>query len=217
MKGSAHILGGALPFLYLIHKTTDLDLDGIALKYESSVSGIYISEKESHMEKKWDKFEETLNKGAIAISSIAFVIMIVVITANVIARYLFHSSLNWAEEIAYLCFNWAVFFGVAIVYRYQGLTAIDLVVDRLKGKVKQAVLIFGYLLVTLTNVGLIVWGIQFSIVAWERKSPALQIPYFFYDISIPLAAILLLIYSSKFLIKTIRGEELENAALEDRV
>ena len=82
------------------------------------------------MEKKWDKFEETLNKGAIAISSIAFVIMIVVIIANVITRYLFHSSLNWAEEIAYLCFNWAVFFGVAIVYRYQGLTAIDLVVER---------------------------------------------------------------------------------------
>ena len=169
------------------------------------------------MKNKWDKIDNTLNKGAIAISSVAFSIMVIVITLNVITRSALNVSLNWAEEVAYLCFNWAVFFGVAIVYRYQGLTAIDLVVDRMKGKLRQGVLIFGYLLVSLVNLGLIVWGINFSIVAWERKSPNLKIPYFFYDISIPLAAILLLLYSTRFLIKTIRGEELENAALEDRV
>ena len=169
------------------------------------------------MKNKWDKIDSALNKGAIAISSVAFVIMIVLITLNVISRYVLNSSINWAEEVSYLCFNWAVFFGVAIVYRYQGLTAIDLVVDKMKGKLRQAVLAFGYLLVTLANLGLIVWGVNFSIVAWDRKSPALKIPYFFYDISIPLAAILLLLYSTRFLIKTLRGEELENAALEDRV
>ncbi len=176
-----------------------------------------LREKEYDMTKKWDKIEEALDRGAAGIASGAFIIMIAVITLNVLSRYLFRKSFNWAEEIAYLCFNWSVFFGVAVVYRYQGLTAIDLVVDKLKGRVRHTVLVLGYLLVTLTNLGLIVWGIQFSIVAWDRKSPSLHIPYTFYDLSIPLAAVLLLAYSTKFLIRAFRGEELRSAALEDRV
>lgn len=163
------------------------------------------------------KIEDALDKGAAIIASIAFVTMVILISANVILRYSLHESINWAEEVAYLCFNWTVFMGVAIVYRNQGLTAIDLVVDRLHGMAKRIVLLLGYLLVSAINVGLIIWGTKFSIVAWQRKSNILQIPYFFYDIAIPLAGVLLLIYSLTFFIKTIRGEELENTALEDRV
>lgn len=167
--------------------------------------------------KKIEKLERALDLGATVISASAFVVMIVVISANVICRYIFKTSINWAEEVAYLCFNWVVFFGVAIVYRYQGLTAIDLVVDRLHGKVKQVVLLLGYFLVTLINIGLIVWGVQFSFSAWERKSPVLRIPYFFFDIAIPLAAVLLLFYSLKFFVLTIQGKTAESTAFENRV
>lgn len=166
--------------------------------------------------KKIKKFEKVMNSVATVIASTAFSVMVLLISINVFTRYLLSTSLNWAEEVAYLCFNWAVFFGVAIVYRYQGLTAIDLIVDRLHGKVKKAVLIFGYTLIVLVNIGLIVWGTQFSVIAWARKSPSLQIPYFFYDISIPLAGLMLLYYSIKFLIRTIRNEDVSSAALEDR-
>lgn len=166
---------------------------------------------------KWNKIEEALDRMAFVIASAAFIAMVVLTSGNVISRYIFSRSFNWAEEVSYLCFNWAVFFGVALVYRDQGLTAIDLIVERLRGAAKKGALIFGYLLVSLANAGLIVWGLQFSVNAWQRKSPALHIPYFFYDISIPLAAVLLLLHSLKFLIRTVRGEEVKAAALEDRV
>ena len=169
------------------------------------------------MTKILEKIENVLYKGAIFVAAAGFIAIVALISVNVISRYLFMKSFNWAEEVAYLCFNWVVFLGVAIVYRYQGLTAIDLVVNRLKGKAKRAVLVFGYALVSLTNAGFIVWGIQFAIKAWERKSPSLHIPYFFYDISIPVAAVLLLIYSVRFLIMAIRGEDVESASLENRV
>ncbi len=169
------------------------------------------------MVKKLDKIENALNKGAIFVTAAAFVVIVALISLNVISRYLFMKSFNWAEEVAYLCFNWVVFLGVTIVYRYQGLTAIDLVVNRLHGRAKKAVLVFGYLLVVLTNLGLIVWGTKFSIQAWARKSPSLMIPYFFYDISIPVSGVLLFVYSLRFMIKAIRGEDVESAALEDRV
>lgn len=130
------------------------------------------------IEKKWDKLDNIFDKISIWITSVAFLAIVVVISFNVISRYMFGKSFNWAEEIAYLCFNWVVFFGVAIVYRYQGLTAIDLLVNRLPEKAKKVVLVFGYFLVTLTNLGLIIWGTEFAIMAWQRKSSFLQIPYF---------------------------------------
>lgn len=169
------------------------------------------------IEEKWDKLDRVFDKICVVITSTAFLVIVAAISLNVICRYLFGKSFNWAEEIAYLCFNWVVFFGVAIVYRYQGLTAIDLVVNRLAEKPKKVVLVFGYILVTMANLGLIVWGTKFAMMAWERKSSFLQIPYFYYDISIPLAAIMLFMYSLKFLIKAIHGEDVDSAALEDRV
>ena len=173
-------------------------------------------EKWLEIEKKWDRLNDKIDKLCIAIACVAFVGIVVFICGNVLCRFILSKSLNWAEEVAYLCFNWVVFFGVVVIYRHQGLISIDLLVDRLPPKSKRGVLIFGYLLVVLINIGLIVWGTQFSIVAWARKSPSLQIPYFFYDISIPLAAIFLLMYSMKFLIRAIMGENVDAAALEDR-
>ena len=74
----------------------------------------------------------------------------------------------------------------------------------------------GYSLVVLVNFGLVVWGAKFAWAAWARLSPALEIPYFYFDVSIPLAAIILLGYSLKFAIKVFKGEELTSAAFEER-
>ncbi len=160
--------------------------------------------------------EKWISRIALAISGSAFVIMVTLITVNVFARYIFSNSLNWAEEVAYLCFNWAVFFGVVLLYANQGLTAIDLLVDRMPKTMKKISMVIGFFLVTLANIGLIVWGTEFAIAAFERKSPALKIPYFFYDLSIPLAGIFLLYFSVKFLVFTIKNKEIKSAALEER-
>ena len=103
-----------------------------------------------------------------------------------------------------------------MVYRYQGLTAIDVLVNALPEKARRVVLILNYALITAICVALVVWGWQFAMSAWTRKSPSLHIPYFFFDIPIPLAAVCLAGYSLKFLVQTIRGQETEVAALEER-
>lgn len=165
---------------------------------------------------KMNRTETVLNRIAMAISGVAFVAMVFFTSLNVICRYFFHYSINWAEEITYLAFNWAVFFGTAVVYRYQGLTAIDVLVNRLPPKGKKVVLLFDYSLLFAINISLMVWGWTFAMNAWIRKSPILGVPYFFFDVSIPLAAVIMAWYSLKFLIKTIKNEEIEEAALEER-
>lgn len=141
------------------------------------------------------KVEAVVNNIATVVSGMAFVAMVFFTSLNVICRYFFNYSFNWAEEITYLAFNWAVFFGTAVVYRYQGLTAIDVLVNRLPAKGRKAVMVFDYSLLLAINVSLVVWGFTFAMNAWIRKSPILGIPYFFFDVSIPLAAIIMAGYS----------------------
>ncbi len=171
---------------------------------------------EVFMKQKASRLESIVDMTAKIISSTAFIGMVLLISMNVFSRYVFNLSFNWAEELAYLLFNWTVFFGVAILYRYQGLTAIDALVNHMSPKVKRVALIFNYSILLAITSCLVVWGYVFAMNAWVRKSPSLHIPYFYYDISIPLACIILAGYSLKFLIMTIKGEQIEEVALEFR-
>ena len=76
------------------------------------------------MKRKGAKLENAVNWVASVIGGISLVGMVVLISLNVISRFLFATSFNWAEEVTYMLFNWAVVFGVVVVYRYQGLTCL---------------------------------------------------------------------------------------------
>ena len=169
------------------------------------------------MAEKVAKAEKIANKIATVISGTAFIGMVIFISMNVISRYFFNRSFNWAEEVTYLFFNWAVFFGVTIIYRHNGLTAIDAIVNRLPIKGKRVVMTINFFIILAINVSLIIWGTTFALNAFARKSPTLGIPYFYFDLSIPLACILLAAYTLKFLIRTIKGEDVEEAAIEERL
>lgn len=157
-----------------------------------------------------------INLFAKLISGTAFVGMILSIIVNVFSRYLFGKSFSWAEEIAYLLFNWSIYFGVTVLYNDQGLISIDAIVDRLPKKAQRIVSIGNYSLLLAINACLVVWGFSFAMRSWIRSSPSLSIPYFYFNVSVPLAAIILTIYSARFLIMTIRSEEIHTAPLEER-
>ena len=110
------------------------------------------------MKRKGAKLENTVNWVASVIGGVSLVGMVVLISLNVISRFLFATSFNWAEEVTYMLFNWAVFFGVVVVYRYQGLTAIDVLVNALPEKARRVVLILNYALNNASCVALVVWG-----------------------------------------------------------
>ena len=63
------------------------------------------------------KAGDVLYKAECIIAGAAFIVMVGVIIFNVLARFITKSSFAWAEEISYLGFNWAVFFGICVVYR----------------------------------------------------------------------------------------------------
>ena len=162
------------------------------------------------------KFDKGLYIFQFALSSVAFLGMIGLTVANVFVRLVMSKTLAWSEELTYACFNWAVYIGIGLVYRNQGMIAIGAIVDRLPEKAKRYVMIAVHAIVLFTNVCLIVWGFQLSIFAMARKTPILKLPYFWIDMAIPVGAIILTYYSAKYLVMTIKGEEVHEASLEER-
>lgn len=162
------------------------------------------------------KFKEALSKIEAVISGAAFVGLITITSINVFVRILLLKTIPWTEEVSYLLFNWAVFFGACTLYSRQGLIAIDVVVDHLPDKVRHVARAASFALVFVMCVILVIWGLQFSINAWSRPSSFLKIPYFFFDISVPISAAIMAGYSVDFFIQSVRGKDVASLALEDR-
>lgn len=76
-----------------------------------------------------EKFENVvMGIGLLAISAIVF--------ANVIARYFFHFSLEWSEEVSRYIVVWVTFFGISSCARYDAHVSVDLVPNKVKGNSK---------------------------------------------------------------------------------
>lgn len=83
-------------------------------------------------------------------------IMVVVLTAEVIARYLLHSSIIWASEIALICFIWQVYLASIGVMRRRRHVSVDVLRSYLTGRAR-AVLDAGTGLASTAVLILISW------------------------------------------------------------
>lgn len=162
------------------------------------------------------KFDDILYKFEFIVSSVAFVSMITLIVINVFYRLALNKTIPWTEEMSYAFFNWAVFIGICMVYRNQGMVAVGAIVDKLPKKIRKGVMLFVHLLVFSTNICLVIWGLQLSIKGMARITSILKLPYFWIDLSIPVGGVILAYYSAKYFLMTLKGEEVKEAALEER-
>lgn len=150
-------------------------------------------------------FGPRLEKIELWVAAAAFTAMLGVIVANVFLRLLLSQSLLWSEEIAYLGFNWATFAAVAWLYRTRGLIAVDAAFDLLPDAAQRVV----GAAIDLMLVGANLW---FAWLSWLlasggfiRKTPVLQIPYFWINLAPLIAFTLMAAYSLCHVIRGLRG------------
>src|SRR5512137_933575 len=87
----------------------------------------------------------------------AFVVMLVLVTSQVVFRYLLEVSVPWTEESARWFYAWQVFLGSALAMRARIHLQITVVLDRFSGRPRA----FLDLLSALTGLGFlagIIWG-----------------------------------------------------------
>ena len=115
------------------------------------------------------------------ISGAALTVTISIVAINVIFRYFFSMSFNWAEEIATIAFSWVVFVGAAACYKRKMHIGIDVLVNIMPPGIRKTLETgIGVFLIAL-NCYLLYLSVIFAASAWDKPTAVLLLPYTFVD------------------------------------
>ena len=115
--------------------------------------------------------------------SVFFTAMIVLTIANVVSRYLFGITLNWAQEIAVESFVIVVFAGISVCYKKKAHIYIDIFISALPEKIQKVVLEVVNIFVLMVTVYLTYLALKLTINSAARTTRLLGIPYYFINFS----------------------------------
>ncbi len=149
-------------------------------------------------------FEEIL-------SGIFMVLMFLATFANVLARYLFNSPIQWAEEFSRYAFIWVVFLGAVVCTKRKRHIGIDSLVKALPSPVQPWMNLVVDLL-TLTLMVVIIWYGGILTRGATQITATLQVPQYVIYLVVPASGVLGFFYS----LGDLRGH-LREALAERRV
>ncbi|ADV46987.1 TRAP transporter small permease [Nitratifractor salsuginis] len=97
---------------------------------------------------------------------------------NVVARYVFGSSLTWAGELTVYLFLWSAFFGAAYCFKEDAHIAVTILLEKLSPRVAKALMLFSHF-VTFIYLAAVSWyGYQYLLLTidLDERSIDLDIP-----------------------------------------
>ena len=104
-------------------------------------------------------------------------ILLLVVGAQIFARYVLNHSLFWSEELARYLFIYLVFLGAAIVLRREGHIQVSFFVEQLSPRLRRAVAVLGDLLL-LGFAGIVfIQSVRLAAMVWTVPTAALLIPW----------------------------------------
>lgn len=154
------------------------------------------------MKKIIDNFEEL-------VCILALTVMTILTFTNVVTRYIFNFSMNFAEEISTYSFVLLSLFGASIAAKrgaHLGFTLISDHVPKIVARIFEAI----SALAGITFAGVIFYyGIRMTMTQFQRGQLSLgvQIPEWIYGSFVPLGAFFLLIRFIELLIRALRNKE----------
>ena len=127
--------------------------------------------------------------------------MVVIISLEVIFRYVLKLPLVWSEQLASYTMIWLAFLSAAIALREHAHIGMTLLVNRLPDKGKKAVEIVSHLLILIFLAFLIWWGIKHALDVRNQRSPVVfNISMFWPYLALPVGAILMVIQEVKIIV-----------------
>lgn len=137
------------------------------------------------------------------------ILMTVIISWQVFARYVLNRSPAWAEQAALLLMIWYVMFAAAAGVREGFHIRIKIFEEALPGKIRQNVRVLAHGTVGLFGVAMAVWGSELTAATWEHVIPTLGLPRGVAYVPIPLAGVLILGFAIEHVAAELRHEEVE--------
>ena len=138
-------------------------------------------------------------------------VLVAVVLANVIGRYLLGAGITWADEMARFLFVWLTFLGATVGLARGAHIGMDILVQALPPRWAQAL---QALALVLMMVFLAVWGWH-SIELVQRsmtfRTPAMGLPRGYIYLIAPFSAALMLLVCLQMFTRVLRGREPRDA------
>ncbi|MCZ8185732.1 MAG: TRAP transporter small permease [Beijerinckiaceae bacterium] len=123
-------------------------------------------------------------------------------------RYALNDPLSWTEQVCRILFVWSVFAGAAILYRQMLHIAIDMLVVMLPPGLQKIVGWTNQVLMLLTGILMVVYGLQISIGTLDQTFGALEISPASFYFAAPYCGALIVIFWIEKLFDPARREPL---------
>jgi TRAP-type C4-dicarboxylate transport system permease small subunit len=121
-------------------------------------------------------------------------VMVALVFANVLGRYVFNRSFIWAEELSQYLMVWVTFLGAGLALRYGRHVAMDMLQAALPGPLARtlrlclALVMIGFLLVVT------VLGVRLVAFAWPQETPAMNISAGIPYLAVPVGSFVFLLH-----------------------
>lgn len=119
----------------------------------------------------------------------AMAAMVAVVSTQVGLRYLFNSSIGWADEVSRLAFVWSIFLAIPVGVRMKAHIGIDLLVNLLPASLR-SLLARGVALASAGIMALVGW--QSYVLAsdqWDEKMASLEFSASWFVVAVCVGAV----------------------------
>ncbi len=108
---------------------------------------------------------------------------------NVVARYVFNSSLTWAAELTIYLFIWSAFFGAAYCFKKDAHISVDILLEKVPPRVAKVLMLISHTVTLVFLVAVAWYGYQYLQLEIEldERSVDLEIPMWIPYSVIPIA------------------------------
>lgn len=150
------------------------------------------------------KLEAVLYKTIYYFCSFLMISMVSIIFIQVLARYVFHNSLSWSEELGRYLFVWMTFFGTALAIRRRAHVALDSLIQIFPSWLYRGIIVLGYMVMLIFSCVLTYDGFAMFKLGARQVSAAMQIPMIWVYYALPVSSILIIFYLCKNLLEDIK-------------
>jgi len=122
-----------------------------------------------------------------ALVILSFAMMVFLVFAQVVTRYLSDNSLTWSEELSRFVMVWMVYLASVLTYNAQQHIMVDALTTQLRGLTKTIILLVNKLAVMVFVVFVVIGATQFLPMTAIQRSPANSIVMAHVYIVIPIS------------------------------
>lgn len=152
---------------------------------------------------KLEKISRKINNGIVYVSVVCVFLMTLIVTIQIVCRYVFNFSLPWAEEISKMFMVWFALLCAAILVYEEKHVAVTFIVDRVRDRGQLIIKLFFNVLIGAFSIVLVYSGLIYTIDNFSVIMPASGLTRFWLYAPMPITALFMVYHSVVLTIRTI--------------